>query len=195
MFSGIIEELGTLRRVGICAGGIRRLQIQAQTVREDTKTGDSIAVNGVCLTVVDITGDTLSFEAVPETLRVSNLGKLRCGEKVNLERSLRAGDRICGHFVSGHVDCQGTIRRKIRQSGAAVFEIAVPAQFMKYAVARGSIAVDGISLTIAGKQPGGVRLQIIPHTLKNTTLSFKGPSHTVNLEFDMLLKRDREPPV
>jgi riboflavin synthase len=145
-------------------------------------------VNGACLTVVNVRPDILSFEVMPETLRLTDLGSLHSGEKVNLEYALKAGQRISGHFVTGHVDCQGMIRRKSHVRGNLAFEIAVAAEFSKYCLAKGSIAVDGISLTIAEKRPASFSVYIIPHTLKNTTLGFKGPSDRVNIEFDILAK-------
>lgn len=189
MFSGIVEEMGSVAGVSQ-RGRVLRLEVQAGVVCEGTVLGDSIAVNGVCLTVVEVRKDTLCFEAIPETLRVSNLGKVRRGEKVNLERSLTVGDRISGHFVTGHIDCQGVIRSKVRRAGNLGFTIAFPPAFMKYVVPKGSIAVDGISLTVAEKRSAAVELYIIPHTLSNTTLASKGPGQPVNLEFDMLLKRE-----
>ena len=158
-------------------------------ILEDVKIGDSIAVNGVCLTLIKQEGPHLGFEAMPETLKVSNLGALKISDKVNLERSLKAGDRLSGHFVTGHIDCQGIIRKKNYLSGNFCFEIAIPAEFMKYILPKGSIAVDGISLTLVSKKSNTFSVYIIPHTLKNTTLGFKGPSDRVNIEFDILAKK------
>ncbi|MBU1999218.1 MAG: riboflavin synthase [Candidatus Omnitrophota bacterium] len=186
MFSGIIEELGEVRKISRI-GNNSVLEIKADKVTEDVKIGDSVAVNGVCLTIIK--KEILSFEAIPETLKVTNLGLLKFGDKVNLERSLKVGDRVSGHFVSGHVDCLGIIRKKNYLQGNLGFEIAVPNKFMCYILPKGSVAVDGISLTIADKRSSSFTVYIIPHTLKNTTLGFKGPSHKVNIEFDMLAKR------
>ena len=188
MFSGIIEELGLVRNVSK-RGNITLLEVQAQRALEDTKTGDSIAVNGVCLTVVKKEKDSLFFEVMPETLKVTNLWGLRLLDKVNLERSLKIGDRLSGHFVTGHIDCIGIIRRKKYTGGNLCFEISVPDNFLKYILPKGSVAVDGISLTIVDKKSNTFSVYIIPHTLKNTTLGFKGPSNKVNIEFDILAKR------
>ncbi len=187
MFSGIVEELGIVKRISR-QGVIVIFEIQADKVLADTKIGDSIAVNGVCLTVVKKEAKVLSFEAMPETVKITNLGSLVVSEKVNLERSLMVGDRISGHFVSGHIDCIGIIRKKIIISGNLCFEIAFPVEFMKYAVKKGSVALDGISLTVAEKRANTLQVFIIPHTLENTTLSFKAQSDKVNIEFDVLLK-------
>ncbi|HTZ11140.1 MAG TPA: riboflavin synthase [Candidatus Margulisiibacteriota bacterium] len=188
MFSGIVEEVGEIKRV-MRRGNATLFEIKADKVLEDARIGDSIAVNGVCLTIVKKERDTLSFEAIPETLRLTNLGHLQMADKVNLERSLKLGERISGHFVTGHVDCQGIIRRRLRKAGNHSFEIAVPPEFISSILPKGSIAVEGISLTIAEKKQNIFSVYIIPHTLSNTTLNFKGPSDKVNLEFDILAKR------
>jgi len=187
MFTGIIEELGVVKKISR-KGKVALIEIAAQKSREDTKVGDSISVNGCCLTVVRVNKDEFSFEAIPETLKVTNLGILRINDKVNLERSLKVGERISGHFVLGHVDCIGIIRRKFIKESNLCFEIAMPQPFVKYCISKGSIAIDGISLTVASVRSNLVSVYIIPHTLKNTTLSHKGPSGQVNLEFDILLK-------
>lgn len=188
MFSGIIEELGQLKNISR-KGNLTLFEIEADKACLDTKIGDSISVNGVCLTVIKNENKFLSFEVMPETLKITNLGFLRIKDKVNLERALKVGDRIPGHFVNGHIDCIGLIRNKNYISGNLSFEIAVPLQFMRYVLPKGSIAVDGISLTIADKKSTTFHVYIIPHTLKNTTLGFKGPSDKVNIEFDILAKR------
>lgn len=188
MFSGIIEELGELKKISR-GGNIALLEIKASGILEDVRIGDSIAVNGACLTVVKKKEGILTFEAIPETLKVTNLGSLKFGDRVNLERSLKIGERVAGHFVSGHIDCSGIIRRKTSLRGNLCFEIAVPVKFMYYILPKGSIAVDGISLTVVNKRANTFSVYIIPHTLKNTTLGFKGPSEKVNIEFDILAKK------
>jgi riboflavin synthase len=187
MFSGIIEELGRIKKISK-QGSITLFEIQANKVLEETKVGDSIAVNGACLTVVKKDIDTLSFEVIPETIKITNLGSLKISDKVNLERSLRIGDRLSGHFVAGHIDCIGIIRKKNYINGNLGFEIAVHAGLMQYYLSKGSIAVDGISLTVASKKSNSFVVYIIPHTLENTTLGLKGPSDKVNIEFDILAK-------
>lgn len=188
MFTGIIEELGIVKRISR-SGNLILLEISALKVSEAVKIGESVSVNGVCLTVVKAGNNSISFEVMAETFKITNLGVLRINEKVNLESSLRLGDRVSGHFVLGHIDCLGIIRKRGMISGNMAFEIAVPVEFTKYCLPKGSVAVDGISLTIQEKKAGFFSIYIIPHTLKNTTLSFKGPSDKVNVEFDMLAKK------
>jgi riboflavin synthase len=192
MFSGIVEELGQVKNISRRAP-VSIIGINASIVLEGTKIGDSIAVNGVCLTVTGIKDESLSFEVIPETLKITNLGALRIAEKVNLERSLKIGDRLSGHFVNGHIDCVGIVRQKKYRSGVSSFEIAVPVNFLKYILPKGSVALDGISLTVAEKGSATFTVYIIPHTLKNTTLSFKGPSDRLNVEFDILAKQSTSP--
>ena len=188
MFSGIIEEIGQVKKISKYSN-ITLLEVKADKVLEDTKTGDSISVNGACLTVVKKEAGVLIFEAMPETLKVTNLGVLKISDKVNLERSLKVGDRISGHFVTGHIDCIGLVRKKNYLNGNLCFEIAVHPEFIKYCLPKGSIAIDGISLTLVSIRANSFSVYIIPHTLKNTTLGFKGPSDKVNIEFDILAKR------
>lgn len=188
MFAGIIEELGNVSNISRRAR-ITRLDIEAGLVLGDTRIGDSIAVNGVCLTVIEKSRDCLSFEVIPQTFSLTNLGTLKTGERVNLERSLKVGDRISGHFVTGHIDCVGTIRTKRIITGNQAFEIALPQKIISGILPKGSIAVDGISLTVAEKKSGSFFVYIIPHTLKSTTLGFKGPSERVNIETDILTKK------
>ncbi|MDP3731925.1 MAG: riboflavin synthase [Candidatus Omnitrophota bacterium] len=188
MFNGIVEELGELKNVSK-RGNVVLFEIQAKKILEDINIGDSISVNGACLTIIKKESGVLSFEVMAETLRVTNLGVLRLKDKVNLERALKIGDRLSGHFVTGHIDSTGIIRRKNYINDNLCFEIAVPAEFIDYVLPRGSIAIDGISLTIVDKRANTFTVYIIPHTLKNTTLGFKCPSDKVNIEFDILAKR------
>jgi len=188
MFTGIIEELGEVMGL-LRRGELSCLEVKAAVVLEGTKIGDSIAVNGTCLTVTKTNDRSLFFDVMPETLKLTNLGLLKNKGKVNLERALKVGDRISGHFVSGHVDCCGVIRKRGICAGNLVFEVAIPNKFMKHIVLKGSVAIDGISLTVAAKKTSTFSVFIIPHTLKNTTLGFKGPSDRINIEFDMLLKK------
>ena len=164
------------------------MAIETGFVSGDVKIGESIAVNGVCLSLIKKDSRCLYFEVIPETLKLTNLGRLRIAERVNLERSLKITDRLSGHFVSGHVDCLGIIRKKNYFCGSFVLQINIPLQFMKYCLPRGSIALDGISLTLAESRGSTISVYLIPHTLKNTTLGFKGPSDRVNVEFDLLAK-------
>ena len=188
MFTGIVEELCCVKNVSR-GGNLARITIVSKVIIEDTGIGDSISLNGACLTVVEKSKNSLSFEAMPETLKVTNLAQIRVGDKVNTERALKLGERLGGHFVTGHVDCTGLIRKKYYSGNNLCFDITVPLQLLKYAALKGSVAVDGISLTIMNKKPGMFGVYIIPHTLKNTTLKVKGPSDKVNIEFDILAKR------
>lgn len=188
MFSGIIEQLGEVKKISK-RGRVTLIEIKAGIASQDIKIGDSISVNGVCLTLTGKKSDVLSFEAMPETLKVSNLSALKINDKVNLERALKIGDRLSGHFVTGHIDCTGMIRRKCLLNGNLCFEIAIPQKFIAQVISKGSIAVDGISLTVASKKSDTFAVYIIPHTLENTTLKFKGPSEKVNIECDILTKK------
>lgn len=188
MFTGIIEELGQV--CGLSQkGNITQLEIMAKKIVEDIKIGESVAVNGTCLTVTEKKRKSLCFAVMPETMRVTNLGALTIGRIVNLERALKVGDRLSGHFVYGHIDCTGVIRSKKYSAGNLIFEITVPQKFMANILLKGSVAVDGISLTIAEKKADSFAVYVIPHTLENTTLKFKGPSDKVNVEFDILTKK------
>ena len=189
MFTGIIEELGQVKKIAFAAGAAL-LEISAKKVLVDTKIGDSIAVNGVCLTVVSIKGSSVSFQVIDTTRKNTNLGLLKIGQAVNLERSLKVGDRVSGHFVSGHIDCLGLVRRKALRNGSLELAVAIPPLFMKYCLAKGSISLDGVSLTLADQRANIISVNIIPHTLKNTTLSFKAPSDKLNVEFDILAKKN-----
>lgn len=186
MFSGIVEELGEVNRIQHI-GRNSLLELQADKLSRDASLGDSIAVNGTCLTVVKKREHVLGFEVMPQTLQATNLGNLRIRDKINLEQSLKVGDRISGHFVYGHIDCVGIIRKKTFVQDNLCFEIAVPCEFIASIITKGAIAIDGISLTVQSKKGNIFCVYIIPHTLKNTTLGFKHPSDKVNIETDKLL--------
>lgn len=187
MFTGIVEELGSI--AGIKKGARSAvLRVDSTVVVADVKLGDSISVNGVCLTVVGFTKTSFSAEVMAETLRRSNLGGLKAGSKVNLERALRPTDRMGGHFVSGHIDGVGTIKSIVKEDIADVFTIAAPSTVLKYVIEKGSIAVDGISLTVVDLTDDSFRASLIPHTSANTTLGFKKAGDTVNLESDLIAK-------
>ncbi len=188
MFSGIVEELGTVSKFSR-QGRVSVLEVACRDVVQGVKTGDSIAVNGACLTVVSSGAAALKFEVMDQTVQTTTIGQLGPGQRVNLERALRVGDRISGHFVSGHIDCVGVIRKKRHTGNDLVFDIAIPSEIMRYIILKGSVAVDGISLTIAARRPPVFSVAIIPHTHANTTLKGKGPSEKVNIECDMLAKR------
>ncbi|HSS09381.1 MAG TPA: riboflavin synthase [Acidimicrobiales bacterium] len=178
MFTGIVEELGRLRsRQGA------RLVFDAAIVTEDTKTGDSVAVNGCCLTVVDVGAGWWAADAVDETFARTNLGELVPGDPVNLERPVRLADRLGGHLVQGHVDAVGEI-----VTPAPDLRIRAPADLLRYIVEKGSITVDGCSLTVVEPLADGFTVAVIPHTAAVTTLGVKKPGAHVNLEVDMLAK-------
>ena len=187
MFTGIIEEIGTVRRIEHGAKGAR-LTIQAKTVLEDTRIGDSIATNGVCLTVVSMTGDSFSTDVMAESLRRSSLGTLQGGSPVNLERAMAANGRFGGHIVSGHIDGTGTIASQKREDNAVWVKIKTPAPLLRYIVEKGSIAIDGVSLTVAAVTDTDFSVSIIPHTGTQTILLGKKPGDPVNLECDVIGK-------
>lgn len=188
MFTGIVEELGTVRAVTPRAGGAR-IEISATTVLTDAVLGASIAVNGCCLTVVEFTDSWWAADAVTETLDRTALGSLRSGSPVNLERPVRLADRLGGHIVQGHVDGVGSlVARDALGDGSTRMRFAAPSGLQRYIVEKGSITVDGISLTVAAIHDDGFDIAVIPHTLGVTTLGPKAPGDPVNLEVDVLAK-------
>lgn len=187
MFTGIIEEIGRVREVELYGLGAR-LVIQAQKVLEGTKVGDSIAVNGACLTVVELKRGAFVAEVMEETLRVTNLGRLKVGEGVNLERALRWGDRLGGHLVSGHVDGVGRILERRSVGQAQEITVSLPEHLRRYVVPKGSIALDGTSLTVIERRESTFKVGLIPHTLQATVLGFKGVGEEVNIEVDLIAR-------
>jgi riboflavin synthase len=187
MFTGLVETLGTIQHVREEGSG-RRLTLSAPALLDDMKLGDSVAVNGCCLTVVELTADGFSFEAGPETLRLTNLGELQIGDSVNLERSLRLGDRLGGHLVTGHIDGLGRIAEKKREGDWEFIWFACPVELAQQMAPKGSVTVDGISLTLVEVKPDAFSVALIPHTLAVTTLGFKNVGASVNLETDLLAK-------
>lgn len=187
MFTGIIEEIGTVRRIERGAKGAR-LTIGAETVLEGTKIGGSIATNGVCLTVTGMTADSFSADVMAETLRRSGLGALQSGAPVNLERAMPADGRFGGHIVSGHIDGTGTVAALRREDNAVWVTVHAAPALLRYIVEKGSIAIDGVSLTVAAVDTDGFSVSIIPHTGAQTILLGKKPGDTVNLECDVIGK-------
>lgn len=185
MFTGIVEELGTIRKI-YKGTDSARLNIEAQVVLKDVKLGDSIAVNGICLTVVSFDNRFFEVDVMAETLRKTNLNDLKPGDRINLERALRVGDRLGGHIVSGHIDGVGVISRQNKEDIAILTEISAPREVMKYVVTKGSVAIDGISLTIVNCTDDAFVVSLIPHTAGLTTLGFKKPGDRVNLESDII---------
>ncbi|RXT15231.1 riboflavin synthase [Ammoniphilus sp. CFH 90114] len=187
MFTGIIEELGVIQ--GIKRGGEWMvLTIGASIVLKDVQLGDSIAVNGVCLTVTSFSSREFTVDVMPETFHKTSLSDIQVGSKVNLERAMAAGGRFGGHFVSGHVDGTGKIVSKTSYGNAVLFEIKAPEQLLHYMIPKGSVTIDGISLTILDVSSDRFSVSIIPHTLEMTILQHKGMGATVNLECDMIGK-------
>ncbi len=187
MFTGIIEEIGTVRRIERGAKGAW-LTIGAKTVLEGTKIGDSIATNGVCLTVTSMTADSFTADVMAETLRRSGLGALQSGSPVNLERAMPADGRFGGHIVSGHIDGTGTVAALRREDNAVWVTVHAAPSLLRYIVEKGSIAIDGVSLTVAAVDTDGFSVSIIPHTGAQTILLGKKPGDTVNLECDVIGK-------
>jgi riboflavin synthase len=187
MFTGIVEELGRVRSLEDRAGAAR-LVVQCATVNRDSSVGDSVAVNGVCLTAVEVTGEALSFDLGRETMDRSTLGGLRAGDPVNLERPLTLATRLGGHLVQGHVDGVAAVRSVDRNGAEASIRIALPSSLRPYVVEKGSIAVDGVSLTVTVVDDEGFEVALIPHTLAATTLGERGPGDGVNLEADVVAK-------
>lgn len=187
MFTGIIEELGTVKKV-VQQGKAMKLTIQASNVLSDVQLGDSISVNGVCLTVTEFAKNEFSADVMPETFKSTSLSAIKERTKVNLERAMSANGRFGGHFVTGHVDGTGQILKKTSSENAIYIQISVPAVLSHLLIMKGSIAVDGISLTVFGNEDNTVTVSIIPHTASETVLGFKTVGDIVNLEFDMLAK-------
>lgn len=187
MFTGIIEEKGTVASVR--KGNVSsRITFSASVVLSDIHEGDSIAVNGVCLTATDITDKTFTADVMAETMRRSSLGSLKSGDRVNMERAMLCGGRFGGHIVSGHIDGTGTVLSMKREENAVWVTIKADASLLKYIVEKGSVALDGISLTVASVTEKDFSVSIIPHTASETTLLSKQPGDCINIECDMIGK-------
>lgn len=187
MFTGLVECMGTVFDIVDEPPGIR-LRIDTGIVAEDAVLGASIAINGCCLTVVGIDGSILDFEAGEETLSRTNLGQLSVGSQVNLERSLKVGDRLGGHYVTGHIDTTGAVDQRIDEEDWSTIWFSVPSEWTRLMAGKGSIAVDGVSLTVVSVEPGRFSVALIPHTLDVTTLGQRQTGDVVNLETDLLAK-------
>lgn len=183
MFTGIIEEVGRVQRMES-----DKIHIQAKTVLEGTKIGDSIAVNGVCLTVINLAAASFTADVMPETLNRSSLGKLKTGSSVNLERAMAADGRFGGHIVSGHIDGTGMIQKITKDGNAIRYRITASKPVMRGIVEKGSIAIDGISLTVAEVNKDWFEVSIIPHTMSETILEGKRVGEMINLENDIIGK-------
>ena len=187
MFTGLIATLGTVERLAEGSTSCR-LTVRAPQLLSGVKIGDSIAVNGVCLTVVHLRDDTFTADVMPETVRRTTLHLLQPGDRVNLEKALRPTDGLDGHIVQGHVEGVGTIQQIIPEGNARVYRIQAPGELLRYIVEKGSIAVDGISLTVTETDDSGFGVSLIPHTAKMTTLGYKSAGDAVNLETDILAR-------
>ena len=187
MFTGLVEALGRVKSLE-AAGTARLLVIAEPGLAPQLEIGESVAVNGACLTVVDRNEETFMFQVGPETLRCTNLGELMPGARVNLERAVAVGDRLGGHIVQGHIDGLGQIVSRQRQGDWDLVWFRCPPELARQMVSKGSVAVDGISLTLVDVTTDSFSVALIPHTLKETTLGFKEPPASVNLETDLLAK-------
>lgn len=184
MFTGIVQEVG--RVVALGEGG--RLEVEAPATAAGTSIGDSVAIDGVCLTAVGVENGRISFDAVLETLRRSALGRLRAGSGVNVEPPLRAGDPLGGHVVQGHVDAVGTVRSAEPEGEGARIWLDAPSAVLRYCIEKGSVTVAGVALTVTALDESGFEVALVPHTLAATTLGSLGPGDEVNLEADVLGK-------
>ena len=187
MFTGIVEELAQIKSIKPKSKGIR-YAISAEVVVDDLKIGDSISVNGVCLTIVKRGKDSFCMDLVEEPLNKSNLGELKVGDFVNLERAMKVSDRLGGHIVQGHVETLGVILEKQIQDEEAILSVGLDPEWMRFCIPKGSITLDGVSLTIARINGNIIEIALIPHTLENTTLGIKGKSETLNIETDIIGK-------
>lgn len=187
MFTGIIEEIGTISHIETQKNSLK-LIIKANSTLKEIKMGDSVAVNGICLTVTQFTPNTFSVDVMPETFHATSLKQLKPNSKVNLEPALQVGGRLGGHFVSGHVDGTGVILQKETCENAINYYIQLDSELIKYCMPRGSIAVDGTSLTIFDISKNIIKLALIPHTMANSVLGQKQENDTVNIECDLLTK-------
>lgn len=187
MFTGIVEEMGAVTSLEKTLAGMR-MTILASAVLGDLKIGDSVSVNGACLTVVSKSEGSFSVEVSPETLSVTTLGLVAVGTAVNLERAMKLNERLGGHLVAGHVDGVGTIRRRAQEGNSIVFSIEAPPDVLRYCVPKGSVTVDGTSLTVNDVADHEVSIAVIPHTAKATTLGLKQVNDAVNLESDLIGK-------
>ncbi len=185
MFTGLIEAVGTVRSFRQ-QGGSAQLQIDSSLVNDDLQLGESIAVNGACLTVIQWDQNSFTVDVSPETLSCTTLGEMRIGQGVNLERALRLSDRLGGHLVSGHIDCIAMVNRRYRDQNAIRFEFSVPSDVTRYIVEKGSIAVDGISLTVNKAEGDMFTVAVIPHSLEKTTLIHCQEGAKVNIETDLI---------
>jgi len=188
MFTGIIEEIGVVKQIRGLSTGARKISIECEKVLDEMKIGDSLSVNGVCLTIVERRNEKVAVEAVEETIKKTMIGNLRTGSRVNLERSVRLSDRLGGHLVQGHVDATGSVVSIEKLPLSRMYRFRIPRPLMKYIIQVGSVSVNGVSLTVAEKLSDGFKVAIIPHTFENTTFQFLRPGDVVNIEIDAIAK-------
>lgn len=187
MFTGIVEDLGTVKAIKNATTSMQ-LTIESKKILEDIHVGDSIAVNGVCLTVISFSSNQFTADVMPETVKATNIQSLQTGQLVNLERAMPANGRFGGHFVSGHVDGTGVILRKRKFANAVYVDIGISQELSKFCMMKGSVAIDGISLTIFDIKPTQLTVSLIPHTFDQTILGIKKEHDIVNIENDLLGK-------
>lgn len=187
MFTGLVEEVGRVHQITTRGPGVR-LTIACSRVLEGLALGDSVAVNGACLTATEITERAFCIDAVAETMSRTAISSLVAGDEVNLERAMRLGDRLGGHLVQGHIDGTGTVVSATPEGESLRVRVSLPPELCRYVVDKGSIAIDGISLTVAECHDDGLSVALIPHTMANTTLGLKSVGRVVNLEVDLLAK-------
>ncbi|MEW6328269.1 MAG: riboflavin synthase [Thermodesulfobacteriota bacterium] len=187
MFTGIVETLGTVRKKASSGEGLR-LTIESDIKWSDLMPGESIAVNGVCLTVADLSGSAFTVDVSPETIGRTTTGRINTGDKVNLERALRPTDRLGGHIVTGHIDATGVILSRQEQAAFTLFSVQIPKGFAGYVIEKGSVAVDGISLTVNDCHDSSFTVSIIPFTARHTTIGQRKAGDVVNIEFDIIGK-------
>lgn len=187
LFTGIVEDLGTVKAIKNATTSMQ-LTIESKKILEDIHVGDSIAVNGVCLTVISFSSNQFTVDVMPETVKATNIQSLQTGQLVNLERAMPANGRFGGHFVSGHVDGTGVILRKRKFTNAVYVDIGISQELSKFCMMKGSVAIDGISLTIFDIKPTQLTVSLIPHTFDQTILGIKKEHDIVNIENDLLGK-------
>jgi riboflavin synthase len=187
VFTGLVEGVGTVTATDRL-GELLRLGVDLGDLQDGVRIGDSISISGACLTVVELTGNVAAFDLVPETLDRTTLGGLSMGSSVNIERALRVGDRLGGHFVQGHVDGTGEVVALTREGESAILRVTCVTELVRQMIPKGSISIDGVSLTIAGLHDDGFHIALVPHTLDVTTLGARAPGDVVNIELDMLGK-------
>lgn len=188
MFTGIVKEIASLKKA-VRSGSSIKLEVNSEVVSQDAQPSDSISINGVCLTITSKNKNLLQFDAISSTLKNTNLKRLKSGDFINLEPALSLGEKVGGHFVLGHVDAELKLRRVIKKAGYWQLEIELPSVFRKNIIENGSVAIEGISLTVKKILTGVFSVNIIPFTYDNTTLKYKKIGSFLNVEFDYLLKK------